>query len=208
MSSIAVITDSACDLSDELAAANNVEIVPLTIRFGETELVDRRDLTTQEFWDRSASSPVLPQTAAPAPGEFESAFNRAADAGAGSDTRTKPEVTVPDGPPPTKLEIKDLIKGTGAEAVAGKSVTVQYVGVSYSTKKQFDASWDSGRPFPFELGSGQVIQGWDQGVVGMKVGGRRQLIIPPDLGYGDRGAGGDIKPGETLVFVIDLLSVG
>lgn len=122
--------------------------------------------------------------------------------------RTKPEVTVPDGPPPTELAIKDLIEGTGAEAVAGKSATVQYVGVSYSTKKQFDASWDNGRPFAFDLGSGRVIDGWDQGVPGMKVGGRRQLVIPPDLGYGDRGAGSDIKPGETLVFVIDLLTVG
>lgn len=123
-------------------------------------------------------------------------------------TGTKPEVVVPDGPPPTKLEIKDLIEGTGPVAAAGQRVTVHYVGVSYSTKQQFDASWDSGRPFPFELGAGAVIDGWDQGVPGMKVGGRRQLIIPPDLGYGDRGAGADIKPGETLVFVVDLLSVG
>ncbi|HUP70106.1 MAG TPA: FKBP-type peptidyl-prolyl cis-trans isomerase [Acidimicrobiales bacterium] len=125
-----------------------------------------------------------------------------------SPTGTKPEVTVPDGPPPAKLEIKDLIEGTGPVAAAGQKVTVHYVGVSYSTKKQFDASWDSGRPFPFQLGAGAVIDGWDQGVPGMKVGGRRQLIIPPDLGYGDRGAGSDIKPGETLVFVVDLLSVG
>ncbi|MEO7836885.1 MAG: FKBP-type peptidyl-prolyl cis-trans isomerase [Acidimicrobiales bacterium] len=121
---------------------------------------------------------------------------------------SKPEVAVPDGPPPTKLEITDLIEGTGKEAAGGQNVTVHYVGVSYSTKKQFDASWDNGQPFPFNLGSGAVIDGWDQGVPGMKVGGRRRLIIPPDLGYGDRGAGSDIKPGETLVFVIDLLSVG
>lgn len=122
-------------------------------------------------------------------------------------TGTKPEVTVPDGPPPTKLEIKDLIEGTGPVAAAGQRVTVHYVGVSYSTRTQFDASWDRGRPFPFALGSGAVIDGWDQGVPGMKVGGRRQLIIPPDLGYGDRGSGSNIKPGETLVFVVDLLSV-
>ncbi|HVE45367.1 MAG TPA: FKBP-type peptidyl-prolyl cis-trans isomerase [Acidimicrobiales bacterium] len=122
-------------------------------------------------------------------------------------TGSKPEVVVPDGPPPTKLEIKDLIEGTGPVAATGQRVTVQYVGVSYSTKKQFDASWDNGQPFTFQLGAGGVIDGWDQGVPGMKVGGRRQLIIPPDLGYGDRGAGADIKPGETLVFVVDLLSV-
>jgi peptidylprolyl isomerase len=121
---------------------------------------------------------------------------------------TKPVVTIPDGDPPTKLEITDLTVGDGAEAVAGKNVSVQYVGVAWSSKKEFDASWDRGQPFTFGLGAGQVIQGWDQGVVGMKVGGRRQLVIPADLGYGSRGAGGVIKPGETLVFVVDLISVG
>ncbi len=152
--------------------------------------------------DGTTATPPPLDTEADAPaGDTEGGGDRAAD-------RTKPEVAVPDGPPPTKLEVKDLIEGTGPEAAAGRTVTVHYVGVSYSTKQQFDASWDSGRPFPFELGGGQVIEGWDQGVPGMKVGGRRQLIIPPELGYGDRGAGSDIKPGETLVFVIDLLSVG
>ena len=120
---------------------------------------------------------------------------------------SKPKVEVPDGPPPLELEIKDLKVGTGAEAVAGKMVTVHYVGVSYSDKKQFDASWDAGTPFPFLLGAGKVIQGWDEGVVGMKVGGRRQLIIPPALAYKEFGAGDVIKPNETLVFVIDLLEV-
>ncbi|MGQ0743586.1 MAG: FKBP-type peptidyl-prolyl cis-trans isomerase [Acidimicrobiales bacterium] len=121
---------------------------------------------------------------------------------------TKPKVTVPEGPAPTSLQSDDLVVGTGSEAVAGKRVTVQYVGVAFSTKAQFDASWDRGQPFSFDLGGGRVIDGWDQGVVGMKVGGRRQLVIPPSLGYGSRGAGSAIKPGETLVFVIDLLSVG
>ena len=120
---------------------------------------------------------------------------------------TKPDVTIPDGAPPADLVTEDLVAGTGAEAVAGKTVDVHYVGVGWSTKKQFDASWDRGGTFSFQLGQGRVIKGWDQGVAGMKVGGRRRLTIPARLGYGDRGAGADIKPGETLVFVVDLLKV-
>lgn len=119
----------------------------------------------------------------------------------------KPKVKVPKGAPPTALVQTDLITGNGAEAVAGKQLSMQYVGVSYSTKKQFDASWDRGEPFTFTLGAGEVIKGWDQGVPGMKVGGRRKLVIPPGLGYGARGSPPDIKPNETLVFVIDLVSV-
>jgi peptidylprolyl isomerase len=120
---------------------------------------------------------------------------------------TRPTVTIPDGPPPPRLVITDLKVGTGAEAVAGKSVTVQYVGVAWSTGKEFDASWDTGQPLPFVLGTGQVIPGWDRGVVGMRVGGRRQLTIPPDLAYGAAGSPPAIGPNETLVFVIDLVSV-
>ena len=120
---------------------------------------------------------------------------------------TKPEVTIPAGPPPADLAVDDLVVGTGAEAIAGKTVDVHYVGVSWSTQKQFDASWDRGSTFSFPLGQGRVIKGWDQGVAGMKVGGRRRLTIPARLGYGDRGAGADIKSGETLVFVVDLLKV-
>src|SRR5579864_1834361 len=122
--------------------------------------------------------------------------------------QTKPSVTVPAGPPPIDLQIEDLEIGTGDEAKPGQQVTVQYVGVAHSSGRQFDASWDRGQPFSFPLGGGRVIRGWDQGVAGMKVGGRRQLVIPPHLGYGDRGAGGAIKPGETLIFVVDLISVG
>ncbi|HKN39265.1 MAG TPA: FKBP-type peptidyl-prolyl cis-trans isomerase [Acidimicrobiia bacterium] len=115
---------------------------------------------------------------------------------------------MPVGKVPTTLQKTDLIVGNGAEAAAGKKVSVQYVGVSYSTKQQFDASWDRGQPFSFVLGEGDVIKGWDQGVPGMKVGGRRQLVIPPDLAYGANGAPPAIGPNETLVFVVDLLSVG
>ena len=119
----------------------------------------------------------------------------------------KPSVEIPDGPPPTALQVEDLTVGEGAEAVAGKRCTMQYVGHSWSTQQQFDASWDRGEPFSFQLGAGMVIGGWDQGVQGMKVGGRRKLTIPPELGYGARGAGGAIGPNETLVFVVDLLQV-
>ena len=124
------------------------------------------------------------------------------------DTSKKPEVTVPEGEPPAGLEIEDLKEGDGQTAKSGDTVTVQYVGISYSTGKQFDASWDSGQPFTFQLGAGNVIPGWDQGVAGMKVGGRRQLIIPPDLAYGEQGAGGGaIPPNATLIFDVELVNV-
>ena len=124
------------------------------------------------------------------------------------DLHRKPDVTIPDGPPPAELVIDDLVVGDGMEATAGMQVTVDYVGVSWSTKAEFDASWNRNDTFSFGLGAGQVIQGWDQGVQGMKVGGRRRLTIPPDMGYGQFGAGGVIGPNETLVFVVDLRSVG
>lgn len=121
----------------------------------------------------------------------------------------KPHVFVPPGEaPPGELQTEDLEVGEGAEAAAGSRVDVHYVGVAWSTRKQFDASWDRGETFQFGLGKGEVIAGWDQGVAGMKVGGRRQITIPPSLGYGKRGAGGAIGPNETLVFVVDLLGVG
>ena len=119
----------------------------------------------------------------------------------------KPQVERPDGPPPADLEITDITVGDGPEAKAGNAVSVHYVGVSHSTGDQFDASYDRGAPLDFQLGAGQVIPGWDQGVTGMKVGGRRKLVIPPHLAYGERGAGGVIKPNETLVFVVDLVGV-
>jgi peptidylprolyl isomerase len=118
---------------------------------------------------------------------------------------SKPTVDVPDGPAPSELRVDDLVVGDGAEAKSGHHVHVHYVGVRHSDGGQFDASWDRGDAFSFGLGQGQVIAGWDQGVQGMRVGGRRRLVIPPHLGYGDRGAGAVIPPGETLVFVVDLL---
>jgi peptidylprolyl isomerase len=120
----------------------------------------------------------------------------------------KPEIDFVDPTPPTNLVVTDISEGDGAEAVAGRTVSVHYVGVALSSGEEFDASYNRGQPFRFRLGAGQVIAGWDQGVQGMKVGGRRQLVIPPHLGYGARGAGRDIKPNETLIFVVDLLGVG
>ncbi|GGZ61308.1 FKBP-type peptidyl-prolyl cis-trans isomerase [Streptomyces bluensis] len=120
----------------------------------------------------------------------------------------KPEIDFPGGEPPKDLEIKDIWEGDGPVAKAGDTVSVHYVGVAFSTGEEFDASWNRGTPLQFQLGAGQVIAGWDQGVQGMKVGGRRQLTIPAHLAYGDRGAGGGrIAPGETLIFVCDLVAV-
>jgi len=119
-----------------------------------------------------------------------------------------PTVKLPTGPAPTQLVVKDLKTGTGAEAKSGDQVSVQYIGVLYDTGSKFDSSYDHGQPFSFKLGGGQVIQGWDQGVAGMKVGGRRELIIPPGLAYGAQGQPPTIPPNATLVFVIDLVKVG
>lgn len=120
---------------------------------------------------------------------------------------SKPTVTIPDEVAPAELMMVDDTVGTGPTAGPGQNVMVHYVGVAWSTGQQFDASWDQMEPFEFRLGAGQVITGWDRGVAGMKVGGRRTLTIPPHLGYGARGAGGVIKGNETLVFVVDLLAV-
>jgi peptidylprolyl isomerase len=129
------------------------------------------------------------------------------DESTSADSATKPTVEVPEGPPPPELVSEDLETGDGDEAKTGDAVSVQYVGVDYETGEEFDSSWERGEPFQFQLGGGQVIQGWDEGVVGMKVGGRRQLIIPPDLAYGKEGQPPSIGPNATLMFVIDLVSV-
>jgi peptidylprolyl isomerase len=120
---------------------------------------------------------------------------------------TKPEIDFPEGDAPTELVIEDLTDGDGPEAGAGDTISAHYVGVAHSTGEEFDSSWNRGAPLDFRLGVGQVIRGWDDGIVGMKVGGRRKLTIPAHLAYGDRGAGGAIKPGETLIFVVDLVDV-
>jgi peptidylprolyl isomerase len=132
------------------------------------------------------------------------------DGGGASSAEAKPKPTVeaPQGPAPTELEIEDIEEGDGDEAQAGDQVSVNYVGVLYDRGEEFDSSFNTGQPFEFQLGAGNVIPGWDQGVEGMKVGGRRQLIIPPDLAYGAQGSPPDIPPNSTLIFVIDLLSVG
>ena len=151
--------------------------------------------TTEE----TTETPAKPPTFAKPTAEVE----KLADA-VGSDTKKRPKVDKPAGEPPKELTVVDIVEGKGAAAVEGDTLTVDYAGSSWSTGKEFDASWTSGQPFPVTLGSGQVIQGWEQGLQGMKQGGRRLLVIPPDLGYGETGQGADIKPNETLLFVVDL----
>ena len=121
--------------------------------------------------------------------------------------KEKPKITVPKSPAPKELQVKDLVKGEGATAKAGSQISVNYSGVAYSTGREFDNSYDRGQPFDFALGAHEVIAGWDQGIEGMQVGGRRQLTIPAELAYGEQGQPPDIKAGETLIFVIDLLGV-
>jgi peptidylprolyl isomerase len=160
----------------------------------------------------SAGSGAEPaeETAAPAPTEAPASGGGvdAIAAGISKDTTTKPEVPAPSGDPPTELVITDIVKGKGPKAKPGDQLTMQYVGVAWSNGQQFDASWDAGQPFPFQLGAGAVIAGWDQGMVGMQAGGRRLLVIPPDLGYGPAGAGDAIGPNETLIFAVDLVKLG
>ena len=123
------------------------------------------------------------------------------------DTKVKPVIGKPSGDPPEKLVTEDIVTGKGKTAKKGSDISVQYVGVSFSTGEEFDASWDRGEPFQFGLGGGQVIPGWDQGIVGMKEGGRRRLTIPPDMAYGPAGSPPAIGPNETLIFIVDLLEV-
>jgi peptidylprolyl isomerase len=143
----------------------------------------------------------------------ESSEKSSAESGGGAEKqssgggKTKPTVTVPSGPPPKNLEIKEIEKGSGKAAKAGDEVLVQYVGVGYESEEEFDSSWSRNEPFPLTLGAGGVIPGWEKGIEGMKVGGRRELIIPPNLAYGPEGYPPSIGPNETLIFVIDLLAV-
>lgn len=145
---------------------------------------------------------------AAAPAETETTETTAeAEGGPLDDLDQKPAVEAGEGEPPEKLVKEDIVEGDGETAKKGDTVSVQYVGVLYEDGTQFDASWDSGQPFEFELGAGNVIQGWDRGIPGMKVGGRRKLVIPADLAYGEQGAGGSIPPGAALIFVVDLLEI-
>ncbi|HEX6712341.1 MAG TPA: FKBP-type peptidyl-prolyl cis-trans isomerase [Thermoleophilaceae bacterium] len=153
----------------------------------------------------TATTPAATETAAKAPtfAKPTAEVQSIADA-VGTSTKKKPKIPKPKGKPPTKLTVVDIAEGTGAAAAEGDTLTVDYAGTSWSTGKEFDASWNSGQPFPVTLGQGQVIQGWEQGLQGMKQGGRRLLVIPPDLGYGSSGSGDKIKPNETLLFVVDV----
>jgi peptidylprolyl isomerase len=162
------------------------------------------DSTTESAETTQATTTESPPAESTAPKAAKPEAPKAAKPEGG---KTKPKVTVPGGPPPKQLEVKDIEEGSGATAKAGDVVSVQYVGVSYGSGEEFDASWDRGEPFTFQLGAGMVIPGWDQGVEGMKAGGRRELIIPPALAYGEAGSPPAIGPNETLIFVIDLLAV-
>ena len=167
---------------------------------------DDEDTSSDAAETTATAEPAAPAETTPAVADAADTFS---DEGAiepiSKDLTKKPKIPKPSGDTPSQLVVKDVVEGKGAAAQPGDTVQVQYVGVSFSNGKQFDASWDSGAPFDFPLGQQQVIPGWDQGVVGMKVGGRRELVIPPDLGYGAQGSPPAILPNETLVFVIDLL---
>jgi peptidylprolyl isomerase len=162
--------------------------------------------------DRSAQQAEEELSKRPAAEEAKAVQAEKVEPAAGEgDLATKPKIAKPTGDPPKELVAQDLIVGNGAEAKSGDQVSVQYVGNTFKDNKEFDTSWKGdkpGDPFKFQLGSGNVIQGWDQGVVGMKVGGRRKLIIPPDLAYGAQGSPPKIGANETLVFIVDLKKVG
>jgi peptidylprolyl isomerase len=149
-----------------------------------------------------AAAPQETVTATPEPGAIDAAS-------ISKDLSEKPAVAQPSGEPPAELQKQDVVKGKGKAAQAGDTVSVQYVGNSWSTGAQFDASWDRGaEPFKFPLGAGQVIPGWDQGIAGMRPGGRRLLVIPPELAYGTQSPSPDIAPNETLIFIVDLKRIG
>jgi peptidylprolyl isomerase len=154
--------------------------------------------------DEPASGTGSEATSTPTPTASEAGTEAIVQA-ISKDTKTKPEVPAPQGEPPSELVIRDIVRGKGPKAKAGDELSMQYVGISWSTGQQFDASWDRGaQPFAFQLGAGMVIPGWDQGLVGLRKGGRRLLIIPPDMGYGPGGTpDGTIAPNETLIFVVD-----
>jgi peptidylprolyl isomerase len=155
--------------------------------------------------DETAAQPSPAATETPAPEPFD---GKALAGEVPEDVNSKPKVPALEGEPPAELVTEDIVKGKGPAAKPGDTLTMQYVGVSWSTNQEFDASWDRGEPFPFQLGAGMVIPGWDEGMVGMRRGGRRLLVIPPEMGYGPQGSPPAIGPNETLVFVVDLEKIG
>ncbi|MCW2990544.1 MAG: peptidylprolyl isomerase FKBP-type [Solirubrobacterales bacterium] len=163
---------------------------------------DNKDTNSASTGTNAATTPAATTTQAQATTGQAPAVSNAAD------LKSKPKIATPGGDPPTELIKKDLVVGTGPAIKKGQLATMQYVGVSWSTGAEFDASWDRGQPFQFPLGQGQVITGWDDGIPGMKVGGRRELVIPPDQAYGPQSPGPGIGPNETLVFVVDLKRIG
>jgi peptidylprolyl isomerase len=193
---VVALGTAACGQDKNTAATDAAPAAPPA-----TATVTQPDVTVGAPTSTTATA-TTPSTATP-----QSSSAASKPKSISKDLKTKPEIPKPSGKPPKRLVIKDIVKGTGKTAKAGDVVSVQYVGVDFKTGKQFDASWDAGQPFQFQLGAQSVIPGWDQGVVGMKVGGRRELIIPPDLAYGPQGQPPAIAPNATLVFVIDLLSV-
>jgi peptidylprolyl isomerase len=191
----AALGAAACGESDKTTSA------PAAAAPAPTDTVQAPDVTVQ-------APPATPTATVPAPTATPPSTPRKASKAISKDLKTKPAIPKPSGKAPKTLVVKDIVKGRGRTAKAGDAVTVQYVGVDFKTGKQFDASWDNGQPFPFQLGAQMVIPGWDQGVAGMKVGGRRELIIPPDLAYGPQGQPPAIAPNATLVFVVDLVKIG
>jgi peptidylprolyl isomerase len=172
---------------------------------------DRASTATSEAAATASSGPASePQSAAPTATTPAGPACTAADIKVTGDVGKSPTVTIPDScSPPPQLLTADLVQGSGAEVKAGANVLMNYQLTAWSTKQKVDSSFDRGQPFPVEnVGQAKVIKGWNQGLIGMKQGGRRLLVIPPDLGYGPQGAGGDIKPNETLVFVVDAVQVG
>jgi peptidylprolyl isomerase len=158
--------------------------------------------------DDEAASTTGHEASAPAAERSGAARTQPARAhGISADTSEKPAIPQPEGDPPSELQVEDIVAGKGRTARAGDEVTVHYAGINWSNGAEFDASWNRGQTFTFTLGAGQVIPGWDKGVAGMREGGRRKLVIPPDLAYGERGSPPVIGPNETLVFVVDLVEV-
>jgi peptidylprolyl isomerase len=198
---VAALGTAACGESDKTTST----VVAPPAAPAATNTVVQPDVTvttpTSTATTVTATTPATTKPATPATPATPGSISK--------DLKKKPAIPKPKAKkPPKTLVVKDIVKGTGKTAKAGDALTVQYVGVDYKTAKQFDASWDGGQPFQFQLGAQMVIPGWDQGVAGMKVGGRRELIIPPDLAYGPQGQPPAIAPNATLIFVIDLVSIG